>query len=125
MTLFFYELHEGGSDLTADAILVSDKAYMGEVFADLVKAAREAVLETFEEDTLVEAVAHELQRRHGFLHIDDAQLRAAVNVSANEADTFIAHVEESRGGSRDDADDDLDDEGYRTVVVPVERDARA
>ena len=123
--MYFYELHESDDEVFSDALLAHDTEFDEEEFLELVLEARREVIDTFEEDTLVEAVAHELQRRHGFLHIDDAQLRAAVNVSANEADTFIAHVEESRGGSRDDADDDLDDEGYRTVVVPVERDARA
>ena len=123
--MYFYELHEGDDDVYSDVLLAHDNEFDEEEFLELVLEARREVIDTFEEDTLVEAVAHELQRRHGFLHIDDAQLRAAVNVSANEADTFIAQVEESRGATRDAADDDLDAEGYRTVVVPVERGARA
>ena len=51
--------------------------------------ARGAVLESFEEDSLIEAVANELSTPHGFVHIDDRQLRAAVRVSANEGETEL------------------------------------
>ena len=89
MTLYFYELHEGASDLTADAILVSEQAYTGEAFEELVKSARGAVLETFEDDTLVEAVARELERAHGFTYISDDRLRASMAVGIEEEDTYL------------------------------------
>ena len=57
MSLHFYEIHEGRTDLLTDALLVSERALSGEEFARLVRAARDAVVDTFEEDTLVEAVA--------------------------------------------------------------------
>ena len=94
MTLHFYELHEGASDLTADAILVSERAYTGEAFADLVKAAREAVLETFEEDTLVEAIARELERTQGFTYISDDRLRASMSVGIEDEDTYLVDASE-------------------------------
>ena len=78
MKLHFYELHEGATDLLTDALLVSERAYSREEFADLVRAARKAVFETFEEDTLVEAVARELERAHDFTYIGDEKLTASM-----------------------------------------------
>ena len=89
MNLHFYELHEGASDLLTNALLVSDRAYSGEEFAALVRAARDAVIETFEEDTLVEAVARELERAHGFTYIGDEKLAASMSVGASDEDTFL------------------------------------
>ena len=57
MQLFFYELHEGATDLMTDALLVSDRDHTPDQFEAIVKAARAAVIDTFEEDTLVEAIA--------------------------------------------------------------------
>ena len=62
MQLFFYELHEGPTDLMTDAILVSDRDHTPAQFAGMVDAARKAVIDTFEDDTLVEAIARELER---------------------------------------------------------------
>jgi peptide subunit release factor 1 (eRF1) len=105
MSLHFYELHEGASDLLTNALLVSDRAYSGDEFAALVRAARDAVLETFEEDTLVEAVARELERAHGFTYIGDEKLAASMSVGAKDEDTFL-----------------VDTSGeYRSIVVELDR----
>ena len=74
------------------------------------------MISKFEEDSLIEAVANELARRHGFIHIDDSQLRAAVRVSANEGETELADVAEL-GASEVEADDE-----FRTLLVDVEPD---
>jgi hypothetical protein len=105
MPLFFYELHEGASDLLTDALLVSERAYSPEEFATLVLRARQAVLETFVEDTLVEAVARELERSAGFMYIGDEKLRASMSVGMEEEDTFL--VERS--------------DEYRSIVVELEK----
>lgn len=89
MTLHFYELHEGATDLLTDALLVSERAYSREEFDALVRAARKAVFDTFEEDTLVEAVARELERAHDFTYIGDEKLDASMAVGATDADTFL------------------------------------
>lgn len=89
MRLFFYELHEGASDLLTDAIVVSEQEHSPDAFADFVRAARASVLDTFEEDTLVEAVARELERSHGFTYVGDDKLRASMSVGVEEADTFL------------------------------------
>lgn len=92
MRLFFYELHEGASDLMSDALLVSERQYTPEVFAALVLAAREAVVDTFEEDTLVEAIARELERSHGFTYAGDEKLTASMSVGIDEADTYLVET---------------------------------
>jgi hypothetical protein len=105
MSLHFYELHEGASDLLTNALLVSERAYSGEEFAALVRAARQAVLETYEEDTLVEAVARELERSHEFTYIGDEKLTASMSVGVKDEDTFL-----------------VDTSGeYRSIVVELDR----
>ena len=105
MHLFFYELHEGATDLLTDALLVSDRDHTPAQFATMVTAARAAVVETFEEDTLVEAIARELERSHGFTYISDEKLRASMSVGVEEEDTYL--VEQS--------------DEYRSIVAELER----
>jgi hypothetical protein len=105
MQLFFYELHEGATDLMTDALLVSERDHTPAQFEQLVQAARAAVLDTYEEDTLAEAIARELERSHGFTYISDEKLRASMSVGADEEDTYL--VEQS--------------EEFRSIVVEMER----
>jgi hypothetical protein len=105
MSLHFYELHEGAADLLTNALLVSERAYSGEEFAALVRTARATVLETFEEDTLVEAVARELEQSHGFTYIGDEKLAASMSVGASDEDTFLVDTSED----------------YRSIVVELDR----
>ena len=105
MQAFFYELHEGATDLMTDALLVSERDHTPAQFAEMVEAARAKVLETYEEDTLVEAVARELERSHGFTYIGDEKLRASMSVGVEEEDTFL--VDQS--------------EEFRSIVVEMER----
>jgi len=86
--VYFYELHESDDELFSEALLAHDSEYDEQEFLELVLEARGAVLDSFEEDSLIEAVANELARSHGFVHIDDRQLRAAVRVSANDGDIY-------------------------------------
>jgi len=68
---------------------------------------------------LGEAIAHELQTAHGFLPIDDTQLRVAINVSSEEGETAVAGIDERsrlRGvGAREEED-------FRSLVLDVEVD---
>ena len=105
MGLYFYELHEGATDLLTDALLVSERDHAPEAFAAMVETARRAVLDTFEEDTLVEAVARELERSHGFTYIGDEKLRASMSVGTEDEDTYL--VEQSGD--------------YRSIVAELER----
>jgi hypothetical protein len=89
MRLFFYELHEGATDLLTDALLVSDREHTPAAFAGLVEQARLAVKDTYEEDTLVEAIARELERSHGFTYIGDEKLSASMSVGMDANETFL------------------------------------
>jgi hypothetical protein len=118
---YFYELHEGDDELFTDVLLVHDAEFDEAEFLELVVEARARVLEHFEQDTLVEAVAADLARNHGFLVIDDRQLRVAVNVSAQEGETRVADVEVAGGAG----DDDEGDNEFRSLLVDLDReDAR-
>lgn len=105
MSLFFYELHEGATDLMTDALLVSERDHTPEAFASMVEAARTAIIETYEEDTLVEAVARELERSHGFTYIGDEKLRASMSVGVEDEDTYLVEPSEE----------------FRSIVVEMER----
>jgi hypothetical protein len=87
--LYFYELHEGATDLLTDALLVSETEHRPDAFAALVERARAAVVTTFEEDTLVEAIARELEDSHGFTYIGDEKLTASMSVGAEAQDTYL------------------------------------
>lgn len=103
--LYFYELHEGATDLLTDALLVSEREHRPDDFAFLVEQARAAVVETFEEDTLVEAIARELERNHGFTYIGDEKLTASMSVGAEADDTYLV---------------DQSDE-FRSMIVELDR----
>ena len=63
------------------------------------------MIDTFEEDTLVEAIARELERSHGLTYIGDEKLRASMSVGVEEEDTYL--VEQSGE--------------FRSIVVEMER----
>ena len=105
MQLFIYELHEGATDLMTDALLVSERDHTPAQFVSMVQAARTTVIETFEEDTLVEAVARELERTHGFTYLGDEKLRAAMSVGMGAEDTYL--VEQS--------------DEFRSIVAEMDR----
>jgi hypothetical protein len=105
MALYFYELHEGATDLMTDALLVSERQLRPDEFAQLVDRARAAVIDTYEEDTLVEAIARELERNHGFTYIGDEKLTASMSVGADAEDTYLV---------------DQSDE-FRSMIVELDR----
>ena len=105
MRLFFYELHEGPTDLMTDALLVSERDHTPEQFASMVNAARTANLDTFEDDTLVEAIARELERSHGFTYIGDEKLRASMSVGIEDIDNYLVETSDE----------------FRSMVVEMER----
>ena len=105
MRLFFYELHEGASDLLTDAQLVSEREIAPEEFAQMVLAARAAVIDTFEEDTLVEAIARELERQHDLIYIADEKLAASMSVGLDEAQTYLVEASDE----------------YRSLIAEMDR----
>jgi hypothetical protein len=116
--MYFYELHEGDDEVFSDVLLAHDAEYDEQEFLELVLEARAAVLDKYEEDTLSEAIGHELEKRHGFLLIDDSQLRASVSVSASEDETVMVPVTViSSPGMKMAEEDD-----FRSLVLDVEPD---
>lgn len=112
--MYFYEIHESDDELFTDALLAHDSEYDEQEFFEMVVEARRAVLDSFTEDSLVEAVARHLVRTHGFVHVDDSQLRAAIRISADEDETQITPVDEV-GRERPSEKED-----FRTMLVEVE-----
>jgi len=123
--VYFYELHESEGDLFTDVLLVHDAEYDEESFLEIVLEARGAVVDSFEQDTLVEAVAAELERRHGFTFVHDARLTASVDVSRDEGATTLAELTDDEDESAYDDDDDDDGTGpavgLRSLVVDLDR----
>src|SRR5688572_17219544 len=91
--MHFYELSEADDEIFTNVLLAHDTEYDENEFLEIVLEAREAVIKSFEEPSLIEGIAAELERRHGFVHID-ASLRAAVRVSAEEGETTNVPVDE-------------------------------
>ncbi len=87
--MFFYEIHEGDEEIGTAVLLGHERRFAPEEFFRLVKQARAAVLESYAEDTLSEAIANELQRTQGFIHVTDDLLVAAVNVDESDEDTYL------------------------------------
>ena len=121
--MFFYELHEGDNEVYSDVLVVSESEWEPEEFFELVQSIRRRIQDQYIQDTLVEAIAIELERDHGFIYISDDQLTAAVNVSAEDADNFLAKLEVELADAEDDDDDDEDEgdasEGadYRAILA--------
>ncbi|MBI2763093.1 MAG: hypothetical protein HYX54_04995 [Chloroflexi bacterium] len=113
--MHFYELHEGEGDVFFDVMLFRDDEMDAEEFFGVVQSIRRQVQDSFETDTLVEAIAQELERQYGFVFISDDRLTAAVNVSKIDDDNFLADLD------GDDLDDDMPkvtgDADYRAVYA--------
>ncbi len=91
--MHFYELHEGDEDVFADLLLAREEEMDPEEFFDIVQSIRRRVVDTFEQDTLIEAIAEELERDYDFIAISDDRLTAAVNVSRDEDENFLADLD--------------------------------
>ena len=119
--MHFYELHEGDGEVFSDVLLAHEEEYEPAEFFDLVQSIRRRVQDTFEDDTLIAAIAAELERDHGFVFVSDDRLIAAVNVSRDDEENFLVPTG-SPDEDDDDADDDLDAD-YITVTAEMDRDA--
>jgi hypothetical protein len=87
--MHFYEIHEGDEDVGAAVLLAHDERMEPFEFLEVVKKARALVLDSYEEDSLAEAIANELQRSGGFTHVTDNLLVASVNVDEKEENTYL------------------------------------
>jgi hypothetical protein len=108
--MFFYELHEGDNEVFSDVLVVSESEWEPDEFFDLVQSVRRRVQDNYTQDTLIEAIATVLEREHGFLFISDDRLAAAVNVSRQDEENFLAELD----SDLDDDDDDDDENGDST-----------
>jgi hypothetical protein len=100
--VFFYELHEGDAEVYSDVLLYSDSEWEPDEFFDLVQSVRRRIQDNHSRDTLIESIAAELEREHGFLFVSDDRLTAAVNVSRSDDENFLADLD----ADLDDEDDD-------------------
>ena len=119
LPLYLYELHEGDEDVFTDVLLAHEMEYDDQEFLDLVLEARTRLVASFEEDSLTEAIARDLESRLGFVVLDDRVLRVSVQVSAEDDETKVVSVEDQRGVM-----EDATDERYRSLVLDVEKEDR-
>jgi hypothetical protein len=123
--VFFYELHEGDNEVYSDVVVVSESEWEPEEFFELVQTIRRRIQDGYIHDTLSEAIAVELERDHGFVHVSDDRLVASVNISTDDAENYLAELEVDLADAEEDEDDDdidpeedLDDGvAYSTVVA--------
>ena len=92
--MHFYELHEGDEDVFSDVLLARDDEMDPDEFFELVQSIRRRIQESYEDDTLIESIAVELEREHGFIFVSDERLTAAVNVSTDEKENFLADLDD-------------------------------
>ena len=123
--MYFYELHEGDDDLFSDLLLAREEEMDPELFLETVQSIRRRVQDSFEQDTLIEAIADVLGREHGFIVVSDDRLSAAVNVSRLDDDNFLAELESGDGSLADpEADDDELDDGYVSILADFQGSVR-
>jgi hypothetical protein len=114
--MYFYELSESDDEIFANLLLAHDSEYDEDEFLEMVLEAREAVIKDFEEDSLIEAIAAELEKKHAFIHVE-GNLRAAVRVSSEEGETSTVAVEER-------ATFQGEEEDFRSMLIEVEPEDR-
>ena len=121
--MFFYELHEGDNEVYSDVLVVSESEWEPQEFFELVQTIRRRIQDQYHLDTLVEAIAIELERDHGFIYISDDALAASVNVSTEESDNFLAELEVDRADAQEDDEDEDEDEDeadYRAILADLD-----
>jgi hypothetical protein len=122
--VFFYELHEGDDEVYSDVLVASDSEWEPQEFFELVQRIRHDVQDHYEQDTLIEAIAAVLERDYGFIFVSDDRLAAAVNVSRQETDNFLAELDTDE----DDDDDEEEEDGeklngdFRSILAEFDPD---
>jgi hypothetical protein len=124
--MYFYELHEGDGDIFSDLILVHEERFEPDEFVELVRAASRRVRDSFDENTLIEAVARVLEEEQGFTPVSDDRLTASVLVSQSEEETQLTAIEVADQGP-DWGDEDIDENDideddlpdYRAVIAEL------
>ena len=108
--MYFYELHEGDDEIFSDVLLVRETEMEADDFFELVQSIRRRLQDNHEHDTLIEAIAAELERDEEFVFVADERITAAVNVSPIEAENVLITAD------RDD-DDEARDADYRAIIA--------
>ena len=114
--MYFYELHEGDEEIFSDVLLVRDDDMDADEFFELVDSIRRRIQDNYEDDTLIEAIARELEREHGFVFVSDERLTAAVNVSTVDEENFLVAVDDAAADGERGAD-------YRAIVAEFDPEA--
>ena len=109
--MYFYELHEGDEEVFSDVLLATEHEMDADEFFQLVQLIRRSVQDTYEDDTLIEAIAAELDRDHEFVYVADDRLTAAVNVSVVEDENVLISIDQVDEAA---ADRDAD---FRSIVA--------
>jgi hypothetical protein len=91
--MHFYELHEGDNDTFADLLLAREDEMEPEEFFEVVQSIRRRIQDTHGHETLIEAIAEELERDYDFIAVTDERLVAAINVSKEDDDNFLADLD--------------------------------
>jgi len=123
----FYELHEGDNDVFSDVLLAHEEEYEPDEFFELVQSIRRRIQDTFSHDTLVESIALELEREHGFVFVSDDRLTAAVNVSRDDEENFLVPTgrdDEDDADEPDDADE-TEDVDFITIKATLDPDLKS
>jgi hypothetical protein len=110
--VFFYELREGDDNIFADVLLVREEEMDADSFFDLVQSIRRRIQDNYEQDTLIEAIAEELEHDYEFIPISDDRLSASVNVSKQDDENYLADLDA-------EDDDDPDSPDYRGIFVDM------
>jgi hypothetical protein len=97
VAVYFYELHEGDDELFSDVLLAREEEMPADDFFELVQGIRRQLQDHFETDTLIEAIAVELERSYAFLFVSDERISAAVNVSKDEDENFLIATDDEFG----------------------------
>jgi hypothetical protein len=105
-------------------LLAHEEEYEPDEFFELVQQIRRRIQDSFEDDTLIEAIAFELERDHGFVFVNDDRLTAAVNVSRDDDENFLAHID--RGDEDDELEngEDVEDADFLTITADFEPGSR-
>jgi len=120
--VFFYELHEGDDEVYSDVLVASESEWEPQEFFELIQRVRHEVQNAYEQPTLIEAIAAVLERDYEFIFVSDDRLTAAVNVSTQEADNFLAELATDEDAEDDDEEREDFANDYRTILADFDPD---
>jgi hypothetical protein len=120
--VFFYELHEGDDEVYSDVLVASESEWEPQEFFELIQRVRREVQSAYEQSTLIEAIAAVLERDYEFIFVSDDRLTAAVHVSTQDADNFLAELETDEEAEDDDEEREKFADDFRTILADFDPD---